>query len=145
MNPDSELVSLIDTALGLPISESTLANLRAYKEQIQSGSIEDDDRKYVVALCKRLLRQEAEFGAQASKEFSKEFKEKVDATNAEFASNLSDESLLTLYESIRQQVSEDLRLGSRYRLLGETAKQQSERLFKEIERRHLHVNPILWK
>src|SRR6516165_6328217 len=30
MNPDSELVSLIDTALGLPISESTLADLRAY-------------------------------------------------------------------------------------------------------------------
>ena len=51
MNPDGELVSLIDTALGLPISESTLADLGAYKEQIQSGSIEDDDRKYVVALC----------------------------------------------------------------------------------------------
>ena len=139
MNPDSELISLIDSALGLPISESTLADLRAYREQIQSGSIEDDDRKYVVALCKRLLPQKAE------NSFDAEFKEKVDATNAKFASNLSDESLLTLYESIRQQVSEDLRLGSQHRLMGEAAKQQSERLFEEIERRHLHVSPILWK
>ena len=86
MNPDSELISLIDSALGLPISESTLADLRAYKEQIQSGSIEDDDRKYVVALCKRLLPQKAE------NSFDAEFKEKVDATNAKFASNLSDEA-----------------------------------------------------
>jgi hypothetical protein len=53
---DSELVSLIDSALGLPVSESTMYNLRAYKQQIQSGSIEDDDRKYAVAFCNRLLR-----------------------------------------------------------------------------------------
>ena len=37
---------------------------------------------------------------------------------------LTDESVLTLYENIRQQVSADIRLGDRYRLLGETAKQQ---------------------
>ena len=59
--------------------------------------------------------------------------------------NLSDESLLTLYESIRQQVSADIRFESRHRFMGETAKQESERLFKEIERRHLHVTPIIWK
>ena len=58
---------------------------------------------------------------------------------------LSDESLLKLYENIRQQVSADIRVGSRHRLMGETAKEESERLFKEIDRRHLHVKPIIWK
>jgi hypothetical protein len=59
--------------------------------------------------------------------------------------NLTDQSLLTLYENIRQQLCADIRLGNRYRLVGETARQQAERLFKEIERRGLQVNPIVWR
>jgi hypothetical protein len=59
--------------------------------------------------------------------------------------NLSDESLLTLYENIRQQVSADIRLGSPHRLMGETAKEYAERLREEIDRRRLQVNPIIWK
>jgi hypothetical protein len=37
--------------------------------------------------------------------------------------NLSDESLLRFYASIRQQLSADIRLGDKHRLLGEAAKQ----------------------
>jgi hypothetical protein len=59
--------------------------------------------------------------------------------------NLSNQSLLTLYESIREQVSEDIRIGGRHRLMGETAKQQYERLFNELQRRQLHVDPIPWE
>lgn len=58
---------------------------------------------------------------------------------------LSDRSLLTLYENIRQQVAADIHLGGRYRLASEAAKQRAERLFKEIERRRLPVDPIIWK
>jgi hypothetical protein len=57
---------------------------------------------------------------------------------------LTDESVLTLYENIRQQVSADIRLGDRYRLLGETAKQQEVRLRREIDRRGLRVTAIHW-
>ena len=59
--------------------------------------------------------------------------------------DLSDESVLKLYESIRQEVSADIRLGGKHRLLGETAKQQAQRLREEIDRRRLHVAPIIWK
>jgi hypothetical protein len=38
-----------------------------------------------------------------------------------------------------------IRLGSKYRLLGETAKQQAQRLREEIDRRHLQGKPIIWK
>jgi hypothetical protein len=57
---------------------------------------------------------------------------------------LTDESVLTLYENIRQQVSADIRLGDRYRFLGETAKQQEVRLRREIDRRGLRVTAIHW-
>ena len=58
--------------------------------------------------------------------------------------DLTDESILKLYESIRQQVAADVRLGSKHRLLGETAKQQAERLREELERRRLSFTPIDW-
>jgi len=58
---------------------------------------------------------------------------------------LSDQSLMTLYENIRQQVSADIRLGSRHRLVGEAAKERAERLHEEIERRRLQVGPIIWE
>jgi hypothetical protein len=57
---------------------------------------------------------------------------------------LTDESVLTLYENIRQQVSADIRLGHRCRLLGDTAKQQERRLRQEIDRRGLRVTAIHW-
>jgi hypothetical protein len=57
---------------------------------------------------------------------------------------LSDESLCTLYENIREQVSEDVRLGSKHRLMNETAKDYAERLRDEIDRRRLKVSPITW-
>ncbi|MGY3585560.1 hypothetical protein ACVIGB_005385 [Bradyrhizobium sp. USDA 4341] len=39
--------------------------------------------------------------------------------------DLSDTSVLKLYENIRQQVAADVRLGSKHRLLGETAKREA--------------------
>lgn len=58
---------------------------------------------------------------------------------------LSDESLLTLYENIRQQVSADIRLGGRHQLVGEAAKRRAERLREEIDRRGLQIDPIIWR
>jgi hypothetical protein len=58
---------------------------------------------------------------------------------------LSDESLLTLYENFRQQVSADIRLGSRHRLVGEAAKRRAERLREEIARRGLQIDSLIWK
>jgi hypothetical protein len=57
---------------------------------------------------------------------------------------LADDNVLRLYENIREQVSADIRLGSRHRLLGETAKQQAERLHEELDRRRLRFAPIDW-
>lgn len=58
---------------------------------------------------------------------------------------LSDESLLKLFENIRQQVAADIRLGSKHRLLGETARQEALRLEEELRRRGLTVTPIVWR
>jgi hypothetical protein len=58
--------------------------------------------------------------------------------------DLSDESILKLYDSIRQQASAELQAGGKYRLLGETAKQQAQRLREELERRRLRFTPIDW-
>jgi hypothetical protein len=58
--------------------------------------------------------------------------------------DLRDESVLKLYESIRQQVSADRHAGNKLRLLGETAKQQAERLREELDRRRLRFTPIDW-
>lgn len=58
--------------------------------------------------------------------------------------DLTDESVLKLYESIRQQVAADIQLGSRYRLLGDTAKQQAQRLRDELDRRKVRFTPIDW-
>jgi hypothetical protein len=58
--------------------------------------------------------------------------------------SLTDESVLRLYESIRQQVEADTLLGSRHRLLRETAKQEAERLRAELDRRRMRYAPIDW-
>jgi hypothetical protein len=57
---------------------------------------------------------------------------------------LSDESLHTLYENIRDQVAIDARSGSPHRFMGETARQQAERLREEMDRRRLRFDPIEW-
>jgi hypothetical protein len=57
---------------------------------------------------------------------------------------LADDTFMRFYENIREQVSADIRLGSRHRLLGETAKHQAERLREELDRRRLQFKPIEW-
>ena len=57
---------------------------------------------------------------------------------------LSDESLHRLYENIRTQVTVDINSGSPHRFMGETARQQAERLREEMDRRRLRFNPIEW-
>jgi hypothetical protein len=57
---------------------------------------------------------------------------------------LSDENVLRLYDSIRDQVSADVRLGSPQRLLGETARLRAERLQDELYRRRVKYAPIVW-
>ena len=59
--------------------------------------------------------------------------------------SLTDESVLRLYENIRQQVEADVLLGSGHRLLRETAKQEAERLRAELDRRRLKYDPIDWR
>jgi hypothetical protein len=58
--------------------------------------------------------------------------------------NMTDESLLAYYESIRRQVAADRQLGARYRLVGGTVKQYAEHLGQEIRRRQLALKPIEW-
>jgi hypothetical protein len=58
--------------------------------------------------------------------------------------SLSDESVRRLYENIREQLAADARSGSRHRFVGETARQQAERLRAEMDRRRLTFNPIDW-
>ena len=58
--------------------------------------------------------------------------------------DLSDESVLKLYDNIRQQVSADMNVGGKHRLLGETARQQARRLRDELDRRRLRFTPIDW-
>ena len=58
--------------------------------------------------------------------------------------NMTDESLLAFYESVRRQVTADQQLGTRYRLVGGTAKQYADHLKDEIRRRELAFKPIDW-
>ncbi len=56
--------------------------------------------------------------------------------------NLSDESLLRMYNSIRDQVMADASTGTHF--VGEAAKQRAEDLRREIERRGLYCSQIEW-
>jgi hypothetical protein len=58
--------------------------------------------------------------------------------------NMTDESLLAYYESVRRQVAADRQLGDRYRLVGGTVKDYAERLKNEMRRRQLSFAPIEW-
>jgi hypothetical protein len=55
-----------------------------------------------------------------------------------------DESLLSFYENVREQVESDKRSGGRYRLAGESVKQYADRLHDEMDRRRLRFSPIQW-
>lgn len=57
---------------------------------------------------------------------------------------LTDESIRRLYNSIREQVAQDARSGSPHRFMGDTARQQAERLREEMDRRRLKFTPIVW-
>ena len=56
-----------------------------------------------------------------------------------------DESLLTLYESVRRQVDADLKLGGRYRLAGDGVRKYADKLRAEMDRRRLQFKPIDWR
>ena len=58
--------------------------------------------------------------------------------------NLTDESLLALYESVRRQLRADNRLGGRHRLVGTAVRQYADRLTTEMERRRPPFKPIDW-
>ena len=58
--------------------------------------------------------------------------------------NISDESLLAYYESVRRQVAADTNFGGRHRLVGDAVKQYAERLTKEMDRRRLDFKRIVW-
>jgi hypothetical protein len=58
--------------------------------------------------------------------------------------DLTDESLLAFYESVRRQVVADHRLGGRRRLVGAAVKQYADRLTHEMRRRRLRFEPIDW-
>ena len=57
---------------------------------------------------------------------------------------LSDESLLAYYESVRRQIVADRRLSGRHHLAGATVKQYADRLKSEMARRRLQFKPIVW-
>jgi hypothetical protein len=58
--------------------------------------------------------------------------------------DLTDESLLAFYESVRRQVVADDRLGGRHRLAGASLKRYAGRLADEMTRRRLLFKPIVW-
>jgi hypothetical protein len=53
---NDEIIGVIDAMLTWPVSGSTKENLRSFKAQAEAGTLQNDDRKYVIALGKRLLR-----------------------------------------------------------------------------------------
>jgi hypothetical protein len=60
-------------------------------------------------------------------------------------SKSKDESLLSFYEGVRQQVDADVKSCGRYRFMGESVKQYADRLSEEMERRRLQFTPIDWQ
>ena len=58
--------------------------------------------------------------------------------------NISDESLLAYYESVRRQVAADTNFGGRHRLANAAAKEYADRLTREMQRRRLDFKPIIW-
>lgn len=57
---------------------------------------------------------------------------------------LSDESLIAFHDSVRKQVAADIRLGDRFRLVGDGTRQYTSDLQAEMKRRDLKFTPIDW-
>jgi hypothetical protein len=57
---DEEVIDLIDAALAKPTLATTRSELLSFRTQLRAGVLENDDRRYVVALCKRMLRRPSE-------------------------------------------------------------------------------------
>jgi hypothetical protein len=68
---------------------------------------------------------------------------KVCGSMSDFSAS-KDQSLLSFYENIRQQVESDKRAGGRHRLAGQSVKQYADRLREEMDRRRLRFSPIQW-
>jgi hypothetical protein len=51
---NAEIIALIDAVLALPVSDTTKNDLRSFRTQVQAGTIAEDDRNYIINLCKRL-------------------------------------------------------------------------------------------
>ena len=60
-------------------------------------------------------------------------------------SELSNESLLAYYESLRRQAAADVQLRREYRLVSESTRQYAAQLEKEMGLRRLSFAPIDWK
>jgi hypothetical protein len=58
--------------------------------------------------------------------------------------DMTDQSLLAYYESVRRQVAADAELGGRYRLVGGTVKEYADGLRDEMRRRQITFKPIDW-
>jgi hypothetical protein len=58
--------------------------------------------------------------------------------------NSKDETLLSFYENVRDQVQADSQFGSIYRFAGDGVKQYADKLRDEMERRRLRFSPIQW-
>ena len=55
------------------------------------------------------------------------------------------ETLLALWESVRQQVLMDQVIGNRNRLVGENARAYAGKLCSEMDRRRMSYEPIEWR
>ena len=53
---NAEIIALIDAVLALPVSDSTKDDLHSFRFQVEGGTITDNDRNYIIELCKRLQR-----------------------------------------------------------------------------------------
>jgi hypothetical protein len=58
--------------------------------------------------------------------------------------DMTNESLLAYYESVRRQVAADQQLGGRYRLASGRVREYADHLKQEIGRRQMAVKPIDW-
>lgn len=58
--------------------------------------------------------------------------------------NITNESLMAFYESVRRQVAAGTQLKSHYRLIGDGVKAYADELEAEMGRREIRFKPIHW-
>lgn len=59
-------------------------------------------------------------------------------------SDMTDQSLVAYYESVRRQVAAESELRGRYRFVGGSVKEYADRLKEEMRRRQIAFKPIDW-